>query len=123
MDDALGVRCLHRVRDLNSVAAHFYQVEIELQSNLEKERRWTLEIVDERGKKRKDVQVSFPQELPLRRSCLHAQSISTEWLLRISSPASFSFHKALSPLRDSPAVCQLCRINQFDGSRQGIIAF
>ena len=44
--------------------AHFYQMEIELQSNLEKERRWTLEILDEHGKKRKDVQVSYPQELP-----------------------------------------------------------
>jgi hypothetical protein len=44
--------------------AHFYQVEIELPSSLKRERRLGLEVVDEQGKKRKDVQVFYPQELP-----------------------------------------------------------
>jgi Mg-chelatase subunit ChlD len=44
--------------------AHFYQVEIELPSSLKRERQLRLEAVDEQGKKRKDVQVFYPQELP-----------------------------------------------------------
>jgi hypothetical protein len=44
--------------------ARFYEVEVELPSSLKKESRWTLEIVDERGKKRKDLQAFYPQEQP-----------------------------------------------------------
>ena len=44
--------------------AHFYQVEIELPSSLKRERQLRLEAIDEQGKKRKDVQVFYPQELP-----------------------------------------------------------
>jgi hypothetical protein len=44
--------------------AQFYEVAVELSSGLKKERRWDLEIVDEQGKRRKDVKVYYPRELP-----------------------------------------------------------
>jgi hypothetical protein len=43
--------------------AHFYELEVEFQSGLKQERRLGLEIVDEHGKKRKDIQMFYPQEL------------------------------------------------------------
>jgi len=43
--------------------AHFYELEVEFQRGLKQERRLGLEIVDEQGKKRKDIQMSYPQAL------------------------------------------------------------
>jgi Mg-chelatase subunit ChlD len=43
--------------------AHFYELEVEFQSGLKQERRLGLEIVDEHGKKRKDIQMFYPQKL------------------------------------------------------------
>ncbi len=66
-DDGSSARDRDRLRAVLDCAydemAHFYEVEVELPSSLKKERRWVLEIVDEHGKKRKDLQVSYPQEL------------------------------------------------------------
>jgi hypothetical protein len=44
--------------------ARFYEVEVELPSSSKNERRWNLEIVDEHGKKRKDIELFYPPELP-----------------------------------------------------------
>ena len=44
--------------------AHFYEVEVEVPNTLKPEHRLSLEIVDEQGKKRKDLHVVYPQELP-----------------------------------------------------------
>lgn len=53
-------------RQLQVLYAHmstFYNLEIQLPSQLVKPTDWKLEITDERGKRRKDVLVTYPHEL------------------------------------------------------------
>jgi hypothetical protein len=42
---------------------NFYELEIELPAAVDKPRRWKLDVVDDKGRKRKDVTVIYPQEL------------------------------------------------------------
>ncbi len=43
--------------------AHFYSVELNLPASLDKERKLDLEVVDDKGKRLKDLQLSFPRKL------------------------------------------------------------
>jgi hypothetical protein len=42
----------------------FYQLAVSPPSSLKKETQWSIDLVDSRGQKRKDVTVYFPRELP-----------------------------------------------------------
>lgn len=42
---------------------HFYDLEVELPNRLNKEHRWDLQVLDDNGKRRNDVQVFYPQKL------------------------------------------------------------
>lgn len=41
----------------------FYRMEVELPVKVDKERQWGLEVVDEQGKKERDLTVIYPQKL------------------------------------------------------------
>jgi hypothetical protein len=43
---------------------NFYQLEVELPSNADTRHQWELQVVDEHGKKRKDVEVTYARNLP-----------------------------------------------------------
>ena len=43
--------------------AEFYRVEMELPVAVDKARDWKLEVVDAKGKRRKDVEVVYPRKL------------------------------------------------------------
>lgn len=44
-------------------ATRTYWIEVEFMQSVDKRRDWTLEVVDENGKKRKDVEVAYPRLL------------------------------------------------------------
>jgi len=41
----------------------FYDLEVEVPGNLDKQHRWELQVVDDRGKKRKDIEVTYARNL------------------------------------------------------------
>ena len=49
----------------------FYMLEIDLHSKLETEHRWELWVVDENGKRGKDVEIGYPRkQVPCSESAL-----------------------------------------------------
>ncbi len=51
------------LRHLSDLMSNFYEVEIDLHAKPEIDHRWELWVVDENGKRRRDVEVSYPKKL------------------------------------------------------------
>ena len=51
------------LRRVYAQMAEFYRVEVELPQEVDKPRKWRLEVVDAHGKKRKDLTVVYPRKL------------------------------------------------------------
>jgi len=44
---------------------HFYELEIELPDKLDAEHKWELNIVDETGKRQKNISITYPRDFAL----------------------------------------------------------
>jgi hypothetical protein len=52
-----------QIKAANELTKSFYKLELELPPRFEAEHRWELEVVNENGKRRRDVEVRYPKEL------------------------------------------------------------
>ena len=54
---------LRRAEHIYQQMGHYYRIEVKLPSAVDQPRGWKLEVVDERGKKRKGVELAYPRKL------------------------------------------------------------
>jgi hypothetical protein len=52
-----------QLKAANELMKSFYELELELPTKFEAEHRWELEVVNENGSRRRDVEIRYPKEL------------------------------------------------------------